>query len=542
MAFTASSKCQWGMRQLQRSLQPVRTFSTPPQHPGGTMRHASNMMLEDLQAWSTHYRAEFEAGVCEKTSYVNPRAVFCTKEINLGYAKAYGFDYDYTLAQYSPELLHLIYKMALEELVLKKNYPLELRANAYDPHFAIRGLHFDVKTGYLFQVDAHRGIQADSVYLGRTRVHPNMVYAAYNGNTISKSYMKANMFLLTDLFGIPEACLIADVIQYFNGVGIKYDPHYLFEDVRDAIRTIHVDGSLHLAISADQDRYLQPNPELSAFLQQLKAEGIKVFLLTNSHYPFVDKGMRKILGTPSDDWRSLFDVIIVRAGKPKWFQSQTPFRRYDTQTGVALWERVSKFDPGEVYMVGNSGDFTSISGWRGPDVVYTGDHIFSDLLDANLRHGWLTAGVIREVEGEVEVQNTEVYQSTLLYAERLQHLIGQAQLHYNDEGRLLKARMKTARKRTRRELAALYNPTFGSVFRSSQLPSYFSDQAIKLCHLYTSRVENLGLYPLTYTFYPCRQYMQHEAPLPVHNQVWIPGSQTWYTGPEPPLDDRADWD
>ena len=39
-------------------------------------------------------------------------------------------------------------------------------------------------------------------------------------------------------------------------------------------------------------------------------------------------------------------------------------------------------------------DFT---GWRGSEVLYFGDHPYSDLADVTLEHGWCTGAIISEL-------------------------------------------------------------------------------------------------------------------------------------------------
>lgn len=46
--------------------------------------------------------------------------VFANNEVSLDDIEVYGFDYDYTLACYNDALHHLIYKQALDNLILKK--------------------------------------------------------------------------------------------------------------------------------------------------------------------------------------------------------------------------------------------------------------------------------------------------------------------------------------------------------------------------------------------------------------------------------------
>ena len=86
-------------------------------------------------------------------------AIFANANLNLKYMKAYGFDYDYTLAQYKPAIKTLIYELAKQQLLGRLNYPEELATFSYDSTFPIRGLHYDRKTGLLLKLDAFRNIQ-----------------------------------------------------------------------------------------------------------------------------------------------------------------------------------------------------------------------------------------------------------------------------------------------------------------------------------------------------------------------------------------------
>ena len=44
-----------------------------------------------------------------------------------------------------------------------------------------------------------------------------------------------------------------------------------------------------------------------------------------------------------------------------------------------------------------------MTGWKGPRVLYFGDHVYADLADAAMQHGWRTAAIIPEIENEVRV-------------------------------------------------------------------------------------------------------------------------------------------
>lgn len=38
-----------------------------------------------------------------------------------------------------------------------------------------------------------------------------------------------------------------------------------------------------------------------------------------------------------------------------------------------------------------------MTGWRGEQVLYFGDHPYSDLADVTLEHGWRTGAIINEL-------------------------------------------------------------------------------------------------------------------------------------------------
>lgn len=50
---------------------------------------------------------------------VNPRSVFTNSELSLKHINVYGFDYDFTLVQYTSEVMKLIYDESKRRLVRK---------------------------------------------------------------------------------------------------------------------------------------------------------------------------------------------------------------------------------------------------------------------------------------------------------------------------------------------------------------------------------------------------------------------------------------
>ena len=62
----------------------------------------------------------------------------------------------------------------------------------------------------------------------------------------------------------------------------------------------------------------------------------------------------------------------------------------------------------------------------------------------------------------------------------------------------------------REELKKMFNPQFGSVFRTYQNPSYFTRRLVRFADIYSSSISNLLNYPNDVTFYPRRQALPHE--------------------------------
>lgn len=52
--------------------------------------------------------------------------------------------------------------------------------------------------------------------------------------------------------------------------------------------------------------------------------------------------------------------------------------------------------------------FPSRTGWEGPSVLYFGDSVWADLVEARKLHGWTTGAIIYDVELELEKMSRPV--------------------------------------------------------------------------------------------------------------------------------------
>uniref|UniRef100_A0A8C0TCT8 5'-nucleotidase domain containing 3 n=1 Tax=Canis lupus familiaris TaxID=9615 RepID=A0A8C0TCT8_CANLF len=461
---------------------------------------------------------------------LNPDAIFSNNEMSLSDIEIYGFDYDYTLVFYSKHLHTLIFNAARDLLINEHRYPVEIRKYEYDPNFAIRGLHYDVQRAVLMKIDAFHYIQLGTVYRGLSVVPDEEVIEMYEGSHVpleqmSDFYGKSShgntMKQFMDIFSLPEMSLLSCVNEYFLKNNIDYEPVHLYKDVKDSIRDVHIKGIMYRAIEADIEKYICYAEQTRAVLAKLADHGKKMFLITNSPSSFVDKGMRYIVGK---DWRDLFDVVIVQAEKPNFFNDKRrPFRKVN-EKGVLLWDKIHKLQKGQIYKQGNLYEFLKLTGWRGSKVLYFGDHIYSDLADLTLKHGWRTGAIIPELRSELRIMNTEQYIQTMTWLQTLTGLLEQMQVHRDVESQLVLQEWKKERKEMRDMTKNFFNAQFGSLFRTDQNPTYFLRRLSRFADIYMASLSCLLSYDVSHTFYPRRTPLQHELP------AWSDGARA----PPPP--------
>jgi len=156
-------------------------------------------------------------------------------------------------------------------------------------------------------------------------------------------------------------------------------------------------------------------------LDRLKKHGKTTFLMTNSPFEIVNAGMSYMFG---QDWRTLFDIIIVNAKKPSFFSAKNrPFRVYSPKSGRLKWQRVHSLERGKIYSGGNYDTLKGMTGWHPTKVLYFGDHPYADLADLSMHHGWRTCAIIDELEEEIEKANDLQMKINVNWSNELQKLL-----------------------------------------------------------------------------------------------------------------------
>lgn len=468
------------------------------------------------ELWTSYEQAKAWLRCKKLPPDIDSGGVFCNDRTDLSEVSVYGYDYDYTLASYKKGVEYLIHDIAKQHLVRKYGYPETIAKLVYDPHFPIRGLHFDVTKGLFLKVDSHHQIQLGTVYRGKQRLDDDEVMKIYQNTRLSVNTLETNntssssrnvgMVQLVDIFSKPEMALMAGVMDYFLSHDLQHQPESLHYDVATCIGLAH--ATFHSEVRSHPEYYLHRDPELVPYLLRLVEAGKQLFVITNSPFETVDKGMSFMVGA---SWRDLFDVIIVQAGKPHFFTNNgKPFREVDVEKGVSRWDKVRRLEKGRIYSGGTIDQFQSLTGFTGRSVMYFGDHPYADLADVTLHHGWHTGAVIRELEAEIITMNTDEFKWGVNWQQVLMSLIEDNQDATDEASKEVINEWKREVTAVQRSLKAMFNSQFGSTFRSYNNPTYFSRKLFRFSDLYMSRVTNLSRYNLEQSFYPRRGALPHE--------------------------------
>ena len=452
-----------------------------------------------------------------------------------------GFDMDYTLAIYRQDEMDRLSIEATVRKLCRKGYPEALIDAHYPIDFPIRGLLIDKKHGHILKLDRFKHVQKG--YHGLKRLERDELRTLYLSKRIKST--SARFHFIDTLYALSEAAVYAKVVDFLEAAGQSVDYAKLFEDIRESIDEAHRDGSILDVVERDLPRFADRDSLLAPTLHKLRSAGKRLFLLTNSRWAFTEKMMGYLLGEAMPEYpsfRHYFDVIVVGAQKPSFFQEQRPLLRRNDD-GVA--PATLPLERGAIYEGGNLADLERALGTSGDRILYVGDHIYGDILRSRRESAWRTAMIIQEMEAEVlaheACQEEHVLANELhLKREELEDQLRYYQQRFKDVVRKLeegtktisaqaeleaeRTRLKRSVERIRGQMRAVdadttllesridaqFHPFWGSLLKESNDRSSFGDQVEEYACLYTSRVSNLGAYSPLQHFRSARDRMAHE--------------------------------
>lgn len=488
-----------------------------------------------------------------------PRQLFVNRNLHFSRVELVGFDMDYTLAIYHLRRLEeLSYQMTIDRLVSVKRYPDEIRKIAYDHAFVMRGLFIDKKHGNLLKID--RFGHVGRAYHGRSPLPEDVLQSLYRNERIR---LKNPEYAWIDtLFALPEACLYAGIVDlYEKELELPCDYTKLYDDIREAIDTVHRDNSLKNVIRRDIGQYIFKDPELGPALHKLRSGGKKLFLLTNSAFDFTRAVMSYLLDGVVPEypsWRNYFDYVVTDAKKPEFFSGHHPFLEIDqSKDDNSTLGEATALERGRVYKGGNLAAFERFTGSAGESVLYVGDHIYGDILKSKKTSMWRTCMIVQEIEDEIaylESRHDEIAALAQMEAlqARLDDEVQRRKVRLNqverrlekkegdeekneDEFKTTKAELDRVRKALKecvsvvrvieQDVEAQFNRYWGLHFKEGNENSRFGEQVEQYACLYTSRVSNFVFYSPMHVFRSPREVMPHEQAGALSGKLGLMGSE-----------------
>ncbi len=443
-----------------------------------------------------------------------PRRIYCDRTLNLRALGAVGFDMDYTLVHYRTEAWERrAYEYARRPL-LERGWPLD--GLDFDSSLVALGLILDLELGNL--VKANRFGYVKRAFHGTASLdheEQRRVYARTHVDLAEPRWVFMNT-----LFALSEACLYSQCVDLLDAGALPDVLGYeaLYRVVRSGVDEAHMLGELKADIVAHPERYIEPDPEVPLALMDLRFAGKKVLLITNSEWSYTRDIMRHAIDPfmpEGQSWRDLFDLVVVGSRKPAFFTDRSPVFELVDEDGL-LRPHLGPLKKGEVYLGGHAGLVEQSIGVSGEEILYVGDHIFSDINVSKRVLRWRTGLIVRDLEAELsaleEFKPAQAQLSQLMIdKERLEHAFSLVRLDklrlergYGpqplEDSETLSARMQTLRAELvaldariaplAKRASSLAHPRWGLSMRAGNDKSHLARQIERNADIYTSRVSN----------------------------------------------------
>ena len=472
-----------------------------------------------------------------------PRRIFCNRNLRMNNIAWVGFDMDYTLAIYNQQEMDELSIQATMQKLVARGYPEFVRTIPYSTAFPVRGLLIDKRFGHILKMNRYKFVTKG--YHGFRELAKDELRGLYHAKKIRPATPRYHW--IDTLYALSEASLYAALVEAMEKRGLHIDYAKTFTDIRESIDEAHRDGTILEAVAANFPRFVNKDNELALTLHKLRSSGKKLFVLTNSRWSYTDKMMTYLLGGAMAEyphWRNYFDVVVVAATKPAFFQERRPLMERD---GDKLVPAEFPLERGKIYEGGNLVDLERGLAAAGDQVLYVGDHIYGDILRSKKESAWRTAMIIQELEGEVSAHDScgeDFYRAEQLEEarDRLEDELRFYQARFKDLSRKIdhahhkpngfdvteaeaeRLRIKRAIDRVRArlrmvdgELSAIerridqrFHPFWGPLLKEENEESSFGAQVEEYACLYTSRVSNFLAYSPQQYFRSPRDEMAHE--------------------------------
>lgn len=453
--------------------------------------------------------------------------VYINRTLNLKKIRYIGFDMDHTLVRYKTSAFEeLTYRVLIEKLVQQKGYPpslLELR-----PQFdlAIRGLIIDRIKGNLLKVNRYGWIRK-SAHGTQLIDYPSQL-KIYKSVYIDLSETE-KYYAVDTAFAIPTVSLFAQLVDQKDGSLSHRLPDYetIFNDLQSVEDEAHNDESLKGIVAQDLEKFIIRDEGVVQGLEKYIKHEKKLFVVTNSEYNYtkllLDYAINPFLKDHSS-WHQLFEFVITGAQKPRFFYEKQSFLHIDP-TDLSKVNCSGKITPG-IYQRGNALQFATDLSLDGQDILFIGDHIYSDIIRLKKSSSWRTALVLDDLKEEIssmkkaEPYANEIHQ-LMKEKEPLEHeLVGMISLKIetgqeSDDERVAVLGRQIHDLDTQiglliQKSESLFNPRWGEIMRAGNEESFLAYLTDRFACIYMTKLKDmLDQSPRTY-FRASRRPLPHE--------------------------------
>jgi HAD superfamily 5'-nucleotidase-like hydrolase len=442
------------------------------------------------------------------------RRVYCNRTLNLRSIHAIGYDMDYTLVHYRVADWERLAYRRLQELLADDGWPVS--SLSFEPSLVVRGLVIDTELGNI--VKANRFGYVMRAFHGTRPMPHEEQRRVYRHSPVDLSEQRFRF--LNTLFSLSASCLYAQLVDLYDQRGFPGVHGYrdLYRRVGERLDEAHIEGTLKARILADPERYIELDPETPLALLDQYHAGKRLMLISNAEWSYAREIMAFTFDRylPGDTtWRDLFELVIVAARKPDFFDRQLPLFCIVDEQGLLRPVAGRIPSPGS-YLGGDASKVEEYLGLSGAQILYVGDHIFADVRMSKSTLRWRTALILRELEKEVsaleDFRSDEVQLSTMmatkerledemcthrLALQRLEHGYGPSR---RGTARQLAGRVARLREQIEqldasiaplaRTATEVRHPEWGPLLRAGNDKSHLARQVEGSADVYTSRVSN----------------------------------------------------
>ncbi len=330
---------------------------------------------------------------------MSQRAIYCNRTLNLRAVRAIGYDMDYTLIHYDVTAWERRAYAHLKQKLVDLGWPVaDLE---FDPELIVRGLVLDVESGNV--VKPNRFGYVNRAFHGTSEMEFGAQRSVYSRAIVDLT--DPRYVFLNTLFDLSKGCMYAQLVDLLDRRVLPDVMGYrdLYEHVRRLIDEAHMEGMLKAEIIAAPERFVELDDETPLALLDQKLSGKRLLLITNSEWGYTQAMMsyafdRFLPGGRT--WRDLFDVVVVEARKPSFFsQHNALFEVVDEERGLLAPAQALR--AGAAFLGGSATAVETLLDLSGDQILYVGDHLFSDVHQTKSLLRWRTALVLREIDDDL---------------------------------------------------------------------------------------------------------------------------------------------